>query len=400
MTRPALLFYCQHSVGMGHLMRSLALLRALTTRFDVTLVSGGALPPFAETHGARVVALPPVGLDEHGALVSRDHRRRLDRALDIRRRMLLDAYRASRPRAVIVELFPFGRRKFAAELEPMLQAARAGAHAARPVVCCSLRDILVSRDKQAKHDDKSMQLLHAYFDAVLVHSDPAFATLEESLAPGVRVPVPVHHTGFVHGSGAARPARRRTPRSSIVVSAGGGLVGEPLLSASIEAQALIPARLRRPLALVAGPFLPEDGWRRLRRLAASAPDVTMRHAVPDLAHELRHAAASVSQCGYNTAMDLLESRVPALVVPYGEANEDEQLKRARRLEALGALRVLPVAEMTPPRLAVEITSLAAFTPTVSRLNLHGADRTADLLEAMLDHDAPAVTAAMPLERIA
>ena len=126
----------------------------------------------------------------------------------------------------------------------------------------------------------------------------------------------------------------------------------------------------------------------------------MRHAVPDLAHELRHAAASVSQCGYNTAMDLLESRVPALVVPYGEANEDEQLKRARRLEALGALRVLPVAEMTPPRLAVEITSLAAFTPTVSRLNLHGADRTADLLEAMLDHDAPAVTAAMPLERIA
>ena len=69
MTRPALLFYCQHSVGMGHLMRSLALLRALTTRFDVTLVSGGALPAFAETHGARVVALPPVGLDEHGALV-------------------------------------------------------------------------------------------------------------------------------------------------------------------------------------------------------------------------------------------------------------------------------------------------------------------------------------------
>ena len=399
MTRPALLFYCQHSVGMGHLMRSLALLRALTTRFDVTLVSGGALPSFAETHGARVVALPPVGVDEHGALVSRDHRRRLDRALDIRRRMLLDAYRASRPRAVIVELFPFGRRKFAAELEPMLQAARAGAPATRPVVCCSLRDILVSRDKQAKHDDKSMQLLHAYFDAVLVHSIrrsrrsknrwlPASGCLCQCITPalftaaGQRDRRGTGHRGRRLSSPpagdwwASRCSRRRSKRRRS--SPTGGVV----LSRSL------PVR-----------FSPRTD-RRLRRLAQSAPQVTMRHAVPDLGHELRHAAGSVSQCGYNTALDLIESRVPALVVPYGDANEDEQLKRARRLEALGALRVLPVAEMTPPRLAAEIISLAAFTPTVSRLNLHGAERTADLLDAMLEHGTAAVSAAVPLERIA
>jgi predicted glycosyltransferase len=125
MTRPALLFYCQHSVGMGHLMRSLALTRALAARFDVTLVVGGRVPKMAAADRQRIVALPPVGLDRIGALASRDRRRRLDRAQDLRRRILLDTFHKIRPQAVVVELFPFGRHKFTSELEPMLAEARA-----------------------------------------------------------------------------------------------------------------------------------------------------------------------------------------------------------------------------------------------------------------------------------
>jgi predicted glycosyltransferase len=128
----------------------------------------------------------------------------------------------------------------------------------------------------------------------------------------------------------------------------------------------------------------------------------MRRMVPDLGHEMRTASGSVSQCGYNTAMDLLDSRVPALVVPSG-ANEDEQVKRARRLEALGAVRVLPATDLTAPRLAAEIAALASFTPTASRLNMSGAERTTQLIDAMLEHnDAAAGNAAMlpPMEQTA
>ncbi len=35
MTRPTLLMWCQHSVGIGHLVRSLTLAGALATRYDV-----------------------------------------------------------------------------------------------------------------------------------------------------------------------------------------------------------------------------------------------------------------------------------------------------------------------------------------------------------------------------
>jgi len=396
MTRPPLLFYCQHSVGMGHLMRSLTLTRALAARFDVTLVVGGLLPELAAVDRQRIVALPPLGLDENGALASRDRRRRLDRAQDLRRRILLDTYRKTRPQAIVVELFPFGRHKFTSELEPMLAEARAARP--RPIVCCSLRDLLVSRQgKQGHHDARAVRLLTSYFDSVLVHSDPVFATIEESLAPGVRLPVAVHHTGFVHESAALEGSRPRIRRPSVIVSAGGGLVGEPLLHAAIEAQSLILAKRRRPMAIVAGPFLPEDAWRRLRQIASRTPETAIRRSVPSLALEMRSALGSISQCGYNTAMDLIDSGVPAVVVPFGEGAEDEQLKRARRLEALGVLRVVPTSELSPVRLADEMTMLTSFAPAAAKLNLHGARISTDILAAMV-HDRAA--AATSMRRIA
>jgi predicted glycosyltransferase len=281
----------------------------------------------------------------------------------------------------------------------MLHEARAAR--ARPLVCCSVRDILTSRAKPLDHDARAVQLLARYFDAVFVHSDPTFATLEDSLAPGIRLPVPVHYTGFVHRGAAQGSFRRRTSKASVIVSAGGGLVGEPLLQTALEAQSLLPPQSRRHLSLIAGPFLPDDAWRRLRRLAAATPLARMRRMVPHLGSELRGAAGSISPCGYNTAIDVLDSRVPALVVPSGGADEDEQLKRARRLEALGAVRVLPADDMTPPRLAVEMASLATFAPAVSGLDLRGAEQTVDIVDAMLDHGAPWSGAALPpVERTA
>ena len=98
--RPTLLFYCQHSVGLGHLARSLTLARALSERFRVVLLSGGPVPrEIPRPRGVDVVELPPVGLAANGDLVSRDPRLGVERALELRREMILTAYRRDRPRA-------------------------------------------------------------------------------------------------------------------------------------------------------------------------------------------------------------------------------------------------------------------------------------------------------------
>ncbi len=37
----SLMFYCQYVFGMGHLVRSLEIARALVRDFDVTFIAGG-----------------------------------------------------------------------------------------------------------------------------------------------------------------------------------------------------------------------------------------------------------------------------------------------------------------------------------------------------------------------
>jgi predicted glycosyltransferase len=355
--KPALLFYCQHSVGLGHLMRSYALCEQLAERFRVVLLCGGELPDgIAPPRDVELIPLPPLGVTPAG-FGSGDPRYTTERAWAVRSERIQSALAGLDPAVVLVELFPFGRAKFARELVPLLERARAqGAFTA-----CSLRDLLVSaREHQRAFDDRARALADAHLDAVLVHCDPAFARLEETFRPTRPLSVPVHYTGFVTGR-EPEPAMRE---DHIVVSAGGGRVGAPLMRAAMAASD------GRPMRVIAGPLMPERDWRELRR---DAPDnVEVIRAVADLARELTRAAASISQCGYNTALDLVRTRVPALVVPYATAEEDEQTRRARRLEQLGVLQVAT-------HINGHLPHLLEFEPAPAALDLDGAARTRETL---------------------
>jgi predicted glycosyltransferase len=378
-SRRSLLFYCQHSLGLGHLTRSLALCGALAERFRVHLLSGGSLPPgIVPPDGVELVPLAPLALAGDRRLVSEDARYTVAEADALRQAQILEALRSVSPDVLVVELFPFGRKKFAGEILPLLEAAQA-LPGGRPLIACSLRDILVSRgDKQARHDERAVELANRFFDIVLVHSDPRFARLDESLTPGVPLRTRVEHTGFVvpPRAGAAAPRSEQ-----VVVSAGGGRVGGPLLRAALGAHHLLG---RTPMKVIAGPFLPEAEWVALTAAAAGRERLELIRFVADLEGELAVASGSVSQCGYNTALELVRSGVPALVVPFAEPGEDEQTRRACRLEVLGAVRRFR-EPLTAARLATEIRELERFTPRRLRLDLDGAACSAELLSSLLDH---------------
>ena len=195
-----------------------------------------------------------------------------------------------------------------------------------------------------------------------------------------RLRIPVHYTGFVRPGGGPSPLRRER---RIVVSAGGGRVGEPLLRAAVEAHGQLASDTGVDMTVIGGPFLPEPAWRRLRASARGHEGIELLRSVPDLGRQLRSAAASISQCGYNTAIELIAARVPALVVPYSAPEEDEQTARARRLAALGALRVLEPDRLYPSTLAGAARELLDFRPRATALDLDGALRTAELLAAMV-----------------
>jgi predicted glycosyltransferase len=380
--RPALLFYCQHAMGMGHLVRSLALAASLADRFRVVLLNGGLMPSGIKLpEQLEVINLPPLGLD-NGRLVSRDGSD-LGQAKRDRQELILKSFQSLRPEVLLVELFPFGRKKFEFELLPLLEQSRKQI-AGRPLVACSLRDILVSRrSDQEKYEERAVTIANRYFDLILVHSDPTFARLEESLRASARLLPAVHYTGFVVGQ---RPEPNHTtsaPRGPILVSAGGGLYGAPLFNTAIAAHALLTKTEKAKLKVVAGPFLPDREWEALRAAAGGRQGIQLTRSVPDLFEELRRASASISQCGYNTALEIVQAGVPALVVPFADGGEDEQMKRARRLEQLGAVRVLDQNEMTHQRMADEMRALLNFQPRAPQLELNGAQRSAEILDGLM-----------------
>ena len=366
---------------MGHLVRSLALASRLADRFRVMLLNGGRLPAgIVVPSNIQVCNLPPLGIDETNQLVSHDKRIPVERALDRRRKMIRVTFDNLRPVAVLIELFPFGRKKFANEILPLLQAARS--RETRALVVCSLRDILVNqRPKQAEHDDRAAAWANEFFDVVLVHSDPSFARFEESFRSSVPLQVPVKYTGFVVPAAAlVTPKESKVKR--IVVSAGGGIVGEPLLRTAIEAIDYFQDYPDIEMKVIAGPFLSEQAWRELRELARGKTRLRFVRQVGDLCGELCGAAVSISQAGYNTCLDVLRAQVPAILVPFAREGEDEQRRRALRLQDLGVAKVLEQAELTPARLAAAIRQSMNSEVATPSLDLNGAENAAALIESM------------------
>ncbi|MFN8058310.1 MAG: glycosyltransferase [Vicinamibacterales bacterium] len=388
-----LVFYCQHSLGIGHFVRARTLAEQLATRFRVVFVNGG-LPPEGLRFPESVtrIDLPPLGMTAEGRLVSYVPGREADSLFSERRATLVSLVARERPAVVLVELFPFGRRKFAREIEPMLEAARG--LDPRPLVVSSVRDVLVTgRDDQQGFDDRANATLERLFDGVLVHADPRFADFGESFRPSRRLGVPLHYTGFVTRSGIRPDAPETTEESvaagsaataGVVVSAGGGMVGMTLFEAALDAQTELWRADGLSMTILAGPLLPDAAWQTLQARAAGRPGLTLLRRVDDLAALLSRARVSVSQCGYNTAMDVLAARVPALVVPFGGPQEDEQRRRAARLEGLGVVRVLPPADATPQALASEIRRLLGAQPAPAVLDTDGAVRSTELLAAMVE----------------
>ena len=147
---PRLLFYCQHSLGLGHFVRSLALAEALAVQFEVVFFNGGPVPMAMELPPAiRFVHLPPLRMEEDGTLSGEGE----VGAILTARSSAMQAVAAERPAAaLVVELYPFGRKKFAVEIEPLIEIVRAGGGK----VACSVRDILVNqRTDQSRHDQRA-----------------------------------------------------------------------------------------------------------------------------------------------------------------------------------------------------------------------------------------------------
>lgn len=368
-------FWVQHLLGIGHLKRAATLTRAFRRAgMDVTLVSGGDEVADLDLAGARFVQLPPVRASGRSFRILLDRTgREIDDAFRAARRdLLIRAWRDCSPHAIVTELFPFGRRQLRHELLPLLEAART--EPGRTLIVSSVRDILVEPprpERAAEMLDRARTL----YDRVLVHGDPAFVSFGETFAHASQIADRVFHTGYVVD--APMPAPGGPGEGEVIVSAGGGAVGETLFRAAIAArpQTRLAGRTWR---ILAGPALAGD---RFSALAGEAPDgVIVERARPDFGTLIANCALSISQGGYNTVMEILAAGTRSVVVPYAGGLETEQTLRTRLLENRNGIRAIAEDGLGAAGLAAAIdAALDAPPPDATGIDMNGAEASARLI---------------------
>ena len=380
----SVLLYVQHLLGIGHLRRSLRIAEALVREgIRVTLISGGEpLSSLACTSAERIIQLPPIRTLDAGFKVLVDEMGRPidDELRTTRRSALLAAFRDELPDALLIEAFPFGRRAFRFELDGLIEAARA--RRPRPLILCSLRDIVVLPN-DPRRPTEIVDRVRNEFDFVLVHGDPAFIPLEDSFPLASEIGDRLIYTGYIaeaHEAGEAAASDETAGAGEVVVSVGGGAVGGALLRTAIETRrqgCLANLRWR----LLAGPNLSDPEF---AALATALPEgVVLERYRPDFPQILRRCRVSVSQAGYNTVLDILAAQAAAVVVPFASGRETEQSLRAERLAARGVLELLPENRLSPERLASAIDRAISARPATIAIDTGGAGRSARLIADMI-----------------
>jgi predicted glycosyltransferase len=336
--------------------------------------------PHLDQTGVTLTQLPPLrsdGINFSNLLGVNDMPASPEYLLE-RQRIALTTLRSLVPDVLITELFPFGRKSLAAEFDAVLSAAHNMAKP--PVILASIRDILAP-PRKPKKAERADQHIADYYDGVLVHSDPTVTPLDISWPVSPMLAEKLHYTGFVAPPLPAK-APETLPIGEILVSAGGGSVGAHLFHAAIDAAHISQHKWR---ILIGGS---NERARSAELRKTAPPNVIVEPVRPDFRQLLQHATCSVSLCGYNTALDILQTRCPAVFVPFDEGVEVEQSLRAQSLSERSEISTLLSADLNPDALLEQIEAVTgAPRPAALNLQCDGALRVVQIAAQMVEQRA-------------
>lgn len=164
------------------------------------------------------------------------------------------------------------------------------------------------------------------------------------------------------------------------MTAGGGGDGFELIKNYLEG-------LRGPeppfdSLVVTGPMMDDESKRRIEGLARGLR-VRVLEFRADMERLIGRAGAVVSMGGYNSTIELLVARKPALLVPRVEPRV-EQLIRADQLSRLGLVEMIHPDDLTPATIRAGVEKLLGRDPASApavEVDLSGASRVVKLVAA-------------------
>jgi predicted glycosyltransferase len=366
-----IMFYCQHILGMGHLIRSVEIVRGLIPDFEICFINGGqVIPEFEFPLEIEVVNIPAVKTDsEFQELAPVDESLTMVKVEAIRTQILLNVCDRFQPDILIIELFPFGRRRFSFELIPLMEKAKAMG----TKIVSSVRDIVVTKQDQQRHEEKVCRLINKYFDLLLIHGDPNFIKLNLSFSRIDDLNCPVHYTGYV-----VQPIPQPQPINKqhlILVSVGGGRFGHDLLECVANTAPILKDKIPHHLQVFTGAFSPDEVLVKLQQITKNLDNITVERYTPSLLNYMQQADLSIGMGGYNTTMNILSTGVKAMMMAFQGNDDKEQETRLKKLDSLGRVRMIQPQDLQPEIFAQQIIDYLEQTHNNLKLDLNGVNNT-------------------------
>ena len=392
--------FTHDAYGLGHVRRSVRILRAIADRnpqASMLLITGSPatnllrdLPPNADTMKIPTIVTsggegtrPPtldIGVAEIASLRGELVRRVLE---------------LFEPDVFLVDNFPLGTRL---ELLPALRETRR--LSTRTVL--GLRDV-VDPPEKVRRDwgrDGLFEIIERYYDHIVIYGMREILDATEAYGLSAEIAAKLSYCGYVTDS---RPAPRDPEQvraelgvkpGYFLATVGGGGDGRPLLEAFLAALDRFP---NRPTLVTTGEFMSAQDREAVISAAKKRDRVIVRNHIDDLPSAMAAADLVVTMGGYNTSAEILAVNARAVVVPrYWRSGEHgakgksgfdaEQLTRTEGLARFGAVEMVDPREFSANALG-DAMQRALERPRrhiSAELRLDGAARVADRLMAIAE----------------
>jgi predicted glycosyltransferase len=317
--RKRILYYCQSLVGIGHLSASLRVIRELLEHFEVDLIQGGLGSGAQIRHpNFRNLCLPALLHDsETGGFYDPDAEHTDVEEVWQARARAIDGFLQWPYHGVVVEFYPFGRRRFKREIQGLFRAVR---ERCGPVsIFTSVREVLIPRPLETER--RMVESVRKHIHTVFIRGDETVARFDETFSLAHEIADRLCYTGYI-----CAPPSQAWPlrRNQILVSQGGGDVGGELLAGAIAAAASMPDYT---FLLAAGSRTTAAQIEALRHSVRSR-NVEIVPFLSDFQQRLRESCLSINMGGDNTLMDVVSARTPSLAYPYrGNSEQEFRIKK-------------------------------------------------------------------------
>ncbi len=346
------LLYSHDTFGLGHLRRNLAIAGRLSCALpgaSLLLLSGSqAVQQFVLPPSADIIKLPTVTKLGNEHYVAQGLTVKPSEVLALRQGLILETVASFKPDLLLVDHAPLGMR---GELRPALEYLRVNLPQSRVVL--GLRDILDEPSVvcRAWREQAVYAALETFYDRLLIYGVPEVCNPITAYEIPASVAERTSFCGYIRRDDPITPvddARRKigvgTNDPLVLVTAGGGGDGMPLLEAYVQALRLAPAGWTS--LIVTGPFMPGTQREELEKLCNGLPSVIIRPFERDVPSFMHAADAVVTMGGYNSLCEVTSSGTRALVIPR-TSPRTEQLLRARAFAQLGLVDLLLLEHTTP-----------------------------------------------------